>query len=1692
MTHAVATKAESKSAPPEAKRAEPRSGPAAAPLGVPLYLQAVQHKCACGGTCAACGQQEETIVQHKCSCGGTCPECAGRARGAEADDELQPKEDSSITPAHEPNEPHRDVRAIARSGVETAHAPLPHLDRIQASFGRHDVRGAKAQVGGAAAGANERMGSAGYTVGDRVGFRSSPDLKLAAHEATHVVHQRRGVHLADGVGHPGDAYEQHADEVADVVARGESAEPILDRGPAGRAAAPAAFDEPVQHQLAINATRLFETGPRSSETGAGGGSGGRRGGDGARPAAEGTAPAAAEGGAEDTDRAAEGDEAAASADAGSGEGGGGGGGAEGAPPAGGIETAGAGAPPCTGTPEPTCYREPSEEPDPEPEEQPENPPANDVEAETSDAGEEDAPEPDDCPPPGAMTAAGPGGTGAAAPGAPAPPPGGGAPAATAPAAAASTSAVATAEPAMATERGGGDAGASAGAGGGGGAGAGGGGGGGGGGGAAGGSAATLSPIDESIATVEGGRATAVAAYASSSAALGAAYDTSAALRGGVHFAGTDGTPLESAARTTATARANLFFAQAADHLDAVIDFAMHDAPDQLGAQAEAAKAQIASSIEAQKSAISERIEQARGAARTAAAIARQEVMLQAEAFVADVEAQTAAAIEGLTATHTDTMGQVDDLETATLDGVNDIYAQGRTDLEGLGTTIGGECVTVGESYATRYAGFRHCTENGFWDGDLSERRSMAQEKAAREEGQAYNERLTEAARKRAREVTRAGRKEDRCAVIASATNARDTLDQTLTALVGALESARETTIQQAGAARDSIIASIDGSLSSTLGQLDQQEYSQRQAANDAGYTQQVTQEMIAFAASASIQQSVAAAATAAQEVLRAAQAQLTAAAPPDPALLDAALVEITQRLSSALAGLRSTVDGGVSLSAEQLAAAAAQGLAALDGVTAGNDEMAGAVSDGFAVSMAAIAGRDNFADQRAGFTDLVQQTSDQGSEAMAQAYEGMADGCDQTMTGAEDKLATAYDGLEQNLRQSRASLECDIVRKADEAASHEAPAWKMLVAILLVIIVIVIVIAVTIATAGGALAGLGVLATIAAGAAIGAVVGAVTSGLLAIASNLWNNRSWTQGVGQAILIGAITGAIGGGIGAAAGAGVGAIFSASTKAVQVGAQFVTAMVTAGGMDVVTQYVMGGMSWDHFSGGQLGLTLLITALTFGLGHYAGARATAPRAPGGATPEPAVPGAHPTEAVPAAHPTEPVPAARPTEPVAAAHPTEPVPSAHPAEPAPAAHPTEPTPTAAHPSETPAPAAHPEELPAAPGARPEERIAPAGAAEPETPVAPAEAGAPEPAAPRTPEEASLLENTASKPSEELSPSEATTERAIADRGEGRPIDEPPFTIERDLPNGHKIKETSDGEFFERCSNGCAVFDSDGRPRRMRTVTAEEPTPEHPEGWFEQPEAPAPEVERVGPGRRTGVEPEASATPEPLEPIAEHEAPTRFEDLPEHLEETGAPTREQEQMESRAAADETESTRPDLRTSESTSGPERARAAAERAERTPPPTPDDSDVITVPDEPPPGSPFEEPPEFVNPENARRAYMGETPSKYSDVGADVVARMRAEVPPRIRGTGDLLPGNPNNLEVLGPDGNWYRIDETIDMAHNSPDDAVNWWNDTGRFYGPRSPEVIEWMNNPDNYTLMPMGPNRSAGARLGVTYLPPE
>ena len=119
----------------------------------------------------------------------------------------------------------------AARGVSGAGGVMPHLEAIQRSFGpAHDLSGVRAHVGGAAADASAAIGAHAYATGNDVAFAASPDLFLAAHEATHVVQQRHGVSLKGAVGQDGDAYEQHADAVAAAVVRGEDVSAMLGAG----------------------------------------------------------------------------------------------------------------------------------------------------------------------------------------------------------------------------------------------------------------------------------------------------------------------------------------------------------------------------------------------------------------------------------------------------------------------------------------------------------------------------------------------------------------------------------------------------------------------------------------------------------------------------------------------------------------------------------------------------------------------------------------------------------------------------------------------------------------------------------------------------------------------------------------------------------------------------------------------------------------------------------------------------------------------------------------------------------------------------------------------------------------------------------------------------------------------------------------------------------------------------------------------------------------------------------------------------------------------------------------------------------------------------------------------------------------------------------------------------------------------
>ncbi|HEX3758008.1 MAG TPA: DUF4157 domain-containing protein [Kofleriaceae bacterium] len=134
----------------------------------------------------------------------------------------------------------RSAHEVASAGVAGAASEFPHRGTIEHLFGRPVP--ATAHNDAAAVSATQELGANAYAYGSAVAFQSpSPGLRVAAHEAAHVVQQQAGIQLDGGVGAPGDVHEQQADAVAERVVAGRSAADLLGPAGGGSAGAPAAI-----------------------------------------------------------------------------------------------------------------------------------------------------------------------------------------------------------------------------------------------------------------------------------------------------------------------------------------------------------------------------------------------------------------------------------------------------------------------------------------------------------------------------------------------------------------------------------------------------------------------------------------------------------------------------------------------------------------------------------------------------------------------------------------------------------------------------------------------------------------------------------------------------------------------------------------------------------------------------------------------------------------------------------------------------------------------------------------------------------------------------------------------------------------------------------------------------------------------------------------------------------------------------------------------------------------------------------------------------------------------------------------------------------------------------------------------------------------------------------------------------------
>ena len=116
--------------------------------------------------------------------------------------------------------------ATRPSGSTTS---LPYRDAIERSFGPgHDLSNVRCEIGGAAALKNALLGSSAFTRGEQISFpvRSQRSMKPRT-KPPMLSSSGKAASPPGGLSQHGDTWEQHADNVAARVTRGEPASDLV-------------------------------------------------------------------------------------------------------------------------------------------------------------------------------------------------------------------------------------------------------------------------------------------------------------------------------------------------------------------------------------------------------------------------------------------------------------------------------------------------------------------------------------------------------------------------------------------------------------------------------------------------------------------------------------------------------------------------------------------------------------------------------------------------------------------------------------------------------------------------------------------------------------------------------------------------------------------------------------------------------------------------------------------------------------------------------------------------------------------------------------------------------------------------------------------------------------------------------------------------------------------------------------------------------------------------------------------------------------------------------------------------------------------------------------------------------------------------------------------------------------------------
>src|SRR5205807_400168 len=91
------------------------------------------------------------------------------------------------------------AQRAAEHGKRTPASSLPYSMRLQQAFGHYNISDIQAHQGPQARASARAINALAFASGNHIVFAQPPDLHTTAHGAAHVVQQRAGVQLTQGI-----------------------------------------------------------------------------------------------------------------------------------------------------------------------------------------------------------------------------------------------------------------------------------------------------------------------------------------------------------------------------------------------------------------------------------------------------------------------------------------------------------------------------------------------------------------------------------------------------------------------------------------------------------------------------------------------------------------------------------------------------------------------------------------------------------------------------------------------------------------------------------------------------------------------------------------------------------------------------------------------------------------------------------------------------------------------------------------------------------------------------------------------------------------------------------------------------------------------------------------------------------------------------------------------------------------------------------------------------------------------------------------------------------------------------------------------------------------------------------------------------------------------------------------------------